>query len=103
MRMYKQCFEYDRNERTITLLGKKYTVGAGNGDNIEVYTDKQSVYVYSENDSLEYVGFEVFDRETTEQQNEVFLQSGDSEDDITWLLNGSRTPSKIRFLLQWCE
>jgi len=72
-------------------------------DDLQVYTDKQSVYVYSENDSLEYVGFEVFDRETTEQQNELFLQSGDSEDDITWLLNGSRTPSKIRFLLQWCE
>ena len=103
MRMYKQCFEYDRNERTITLLGKTYTVGAGNDDNIEVYTDKKSVYVYSENSSLEYVGFEVFDRETTEQQNELFLQSGDSEDDITWLLNGSRTPSKIRFLMQWCE
>jgi len=102
MRMYKQCFEYDRNERTITLLGKTYTVGAGNDDNIEVYTDKQSVYVYSENDSLEYIGFEVFDRETTEQQNEVFLDSGSSED-VEWLLNGSRTPSKIRFLLQWCD
>jgi hypothetical protein len=103
MRMYKQFFGYDRDERAIRVLKGWYKIGAGSSDDIHVYTDNESVYVYSENDSLEYASLEVFDKETTEQQNEVFLQSGGCDEDVAWLLNTSRVPSKIRFLLQWCE
>ena len=103
MRMYKQFFDYDRYDRTITLFKKCYNIGAGAADDIHVYTDSETVYVYSENNGLGYASLEIFDRDTTEQQNEVFLDSGSSEDDIAWLINTSRVPSKIRFLMQWCE
>ena len=103
MRMYKQFFGYDSDERAIRVFNRWYNIGAGAADDIHVYTDSETVYVYSENNGLGYASLEIFDRDTTEQQNEVFLDSGSSEDDVAWLLRVSRVPSKIRFLMQWCD
>ncbi len=100
MRLYQTVFNRDRYERTITAFKTVFSIGAGADDNIEVYHDKEYIYVYTENTRLEYVGLEVFERGTGEPCFDIFIDSGNSED-VDWLLNGSRTPSKIRFLCQW--
>ncbi|ATN93275.1 hypothetical protein [Marinobacter phage PS6] len=101
MRMYQTNHTRNRTERTIEAFKTLFTIGAGSADSVEVYHDKEHVYVYSENSGLEYAGLEIFERETGEHCFDMFLQSDDGSGDLEWLLNTSRVPSKIRFLSQW--
>jgi len=103
MRLYQTNYTRNRYDRTIEALKQVFTIGAGSDDSVAVYHDKTHVYVYSENNWLDYAGLEVFERETGEQCFDMFLQHDDGSGDIDWLLNTSRIPSKIRFLCQWWQ
>lgn len=101
MRMYQTNFERNSIDRTIKALSQTFTIGAGSGDSVSVYHDKTHVYVYTENNRLDYAGLEIFERDTGDNCFDIFLQQDDGSGDIDWLLNTSRVPSKIRFLCQW--
>lgn len=101
MRLYQTNYTRDRQNRTIEALKQVFTIGAGSDDQVSIYHDKEHVFVYTENNRLDYAGLEVFERETGEQCFDMFLQHDDGSGDIEWLLNTSRIPSKIRFLCQW--
>lgn len=101
--MRKQNFTFNRGaymqSAIIKVHGTTIEVSSGNDDDIYVYSDKGTIYVYSENSSLEYAGLETFNRQTGEREFDIFIQ--EQCDDLEWLLRTSRTPSKIRFLSQW--
>jgi len=61
---------------TWTVRGKKITVpiGAGRGDDVEMFRDGDWVYVVVVRYSLGYAGLEVFEYQTGEPRGEIFLQ-----------------------------
>lgn len=89
------------NGRSLEIFRKTIPIAAGTGDDVSVYYDAQYIYVYSENSGLEYVGLEVFERETGEPVNDVFMNGGDSTDDVLWCLSLSYKSRAITFLDQW--
>lgn len=103
MRMYKTDFIFHRagymQHSQIQIGNDMITVGAGNDDDVQVYRDKHNIYVLTENQRFDYIGLERFNRETLDSEFDIFMQ--EECDDKEWLLNISRVPTKIKFLLQW--
>lgn len=87
----------------LEVLGHTLQVSAGRSDDVYVYHDRESIYVYAENHGLEYAGLEVFDRADGVEAFSIFIQSDDGSGNREWLLRTSRIPSKIRFLCQWWQ
>lgn len=82
-------------------FGQKFTILAGTDDDVTVYHDRDNVYVVAENHRLDYIGLERFNRHTGEREFDIFFQTDDGSGDKDWLLDISRYPTKINFMLQW--
>ena len=93
---------------TKTLLeykGTQLELDAGCDDDIDVYEDKERVYVLSEHPRYGYVGLQAFDKKTKQEVCNNFLQN--PEDEYTGYDGGRWNPNwapwtKIRALLQGC-
>ena len=78
--------------------GVSVRLDCGINDRIEVYQDKENIYLYHDNKHILYAGLSVYDKKTLECIFELFY---DNNDNIQWLIDSHRVPSKIRFLCQW--
>lgn len=104
MRILKNILldRYDNyNTVTIEYKGKTANLSCGTSDSIELYHDADYIYVYSENTRMPYAGLQVLEKRSMQTVYDHLLQT--ECDDLNWLLETTRTPSKIRFLLQWWQ
>jgi hypothetical protein len=70
-------------------------LSAGLSDSVSIYADKESIYVVAENNQLDYIGLEVFNRQTGEKEGEFFDQSNECG-----YLEMQRYSSKILAMLE---
>ena len=83
----------------LSYKGCNIKLDCGTNDSIEVYQDKEYIYVYCENGRMPYAALSVFNKDTKQCDFDLFYEQHD--DELDWLINSTRTPSKIRFLCQW--
>lgn len=60
---------------------KKYMLGCGTSDNIELWQDGIFIYVLGQNNGLGYISLEVINTEIGEVENKVFLDDADCNDE----------------------
>lgn len=66
----------------------KYILSAGSSDNIELWQDGVFIYVLSQNNGLSYIGLQVINTETKEEEGNVFLNEQDCTGDENTLSYG---------------
>jgi len=92
-------FLFDENKWVyLSYKGHNIKLDCGTRDSVEVYQDKEYIYVYCENGRMPYASLTVFNKESKECEFDLFYDQHD--DDLDWIINSNRTPSKIRFLCQ---
>lgn len=87
----------------LQVHGRALEISSGTDDSVTVFSNSDRIYVYSENNRLDYCGMEVFDRNDGERIGDVFFQSGDMEADIGWCIGLSQKGRAVRFLEQYIE
>ena len=67
---------YNPCRQVIIDGGPTLTIGAGNDDSVDVFTEHGLYFVVSVNHGLEYAGLEIFDRDGAQvEEGNVFLQA----------------------------
>ena len=62
---------------TIQYNGDKFILSCGSDDRVEVYLEKGRLYIVSSNMRLVYLGLQVLNIETGEEEGDVFLNETD--------------------------
>lgn len=59
---------------------KKFIIGAGTSDNIELWQDGVFIYVLSQNNGMGYISLQVINTETNQIEDNIFLGGEDATD-----------------------